>query len=555
MVLVLIAAAVVSGAIGELVDTLAIVVIVVLNAVIGFVQAWRADKAMAALQQLAAAHATVLRDGEVRQIPAAGLVPGDIVLLEAGNQVPADLRLIDLAQFRMDESALTGESVTVEKHAAPMTGVVHALGDRLNMAFKGTTATHGRARGLVVATGMSTELGKVATLLDRDTDRSTPLQRRLAAFGKRLSLAVIAICGVLFTVGVLRGEPPMLMALTAISLAVAAIPEALPAVVTVLLALGARKMVTFNALIRRLPSVETLGSVSFICSDKTGTLTQNRMHAEVLLADGESWQPGEPSPKPVHQELLRAAALCNDATHTLKGGWAGDPTETALTQVAGDAGLHKPTLEQDAQRVLEFPFDAERKRMTTFHRTPDGLVAYTKGAPEAVLAQCTSQWQPGGESPLRRAPGAGCRRKAGNPGAASAGTGTAQLRAVARHRRTRSGGKRSVPDRPDWSDRPPAARGGCGGARLHQRRHHAGHDHGRPPRHGPGNCPAPGHRGRHRGPGAHRRRPGGAERRSPERAGAPGAHLRAGRSPAKDPHRGSAAGAWRVRGHDGRRRQ
>jgi len=194
MVLVLIAAAVASGVIGELVDTLAIVVIVVLNAVIGFVQAWRADKAMAALQQLAAAHATVLRDGEVRQIPAAGLVPGDIVLLEAGNQVPADLRLIELAQFRVDESALTGESVTVEKHAAPMTGVVHALGDRLNMAFKGTTATHGRARGLVVATGMGTELGKVARLLDRDTDRSTPLQRRLAAFGKRLSLAVIAIC-------------------------------------------------------------------------------------------------------------------------------------------------------------------------------------------------------------------------------------------------------------------------------------------------------------------------------------------------------------------------
>jgi Ca2+-transporting ATPase len=271
------------------------------------------------------------------------------------------------------------------------------------MAFKGTTATHGRARGLVVATGMTTELGKVASLLDRDTDRSTPLQRRLAAFGKRLSLAVIAICIVIFTVGVLRGESPLLMALTAISLAVAAIPEALPAVVTVLLALGARKMVMFNALIRRLPSVETLGSVTFICSDKTGTLTQNRMRAEVLLAGGGIWKPGDPSPGPLHQELLRAAALCNDATHTLKGGWQGDPTETALTQVAGDAGLHKPTLEELAERVLEFPFDAERKRMTTFHRTADGLVAYTKGAPEAVLAQCTSQWLPGGEVDLQRA--------------------------------------------------------------------------------------------------------------------------------------------------------
>jgi Ca2+-transporting ATPase len=400
MILVLIAAAVVSGVLGELIDTLAIVVIVVLNAVIGFVQAWRADKAMAALQQLAAAHATVLRAGQVQKIPASGLVPGDIVLLEAGNQVPADLRLIDIAQLRIDESALTGESVTVEKHASTLTGVVHALGDRLNMAFKGTTATHGRARGLVVATGMRTELGKVARLLDRDTDRSTPLQRRLAAFGKRLSLAVIAICVVLFTVGVLRGEAPLLMALTAISLAVAAIPEALPAIVTVLLALGARKMVTFNALIRRLPSVETLGSVTFICSDKTGTLTQNRMHAELLLADGTRWTPGDAPPGPLHQELLRAAALCNDATPTDRGGWEGDPTETALTQVAADAGHHKPSLEQDAQRVLELPFDSTRKRMTTFHRTADGLVAYTKGAPEAVVPQCTSQWLPGGAAPL-----------------------------------------------------------------------------------------------------------------------------------------------------------
>ena len=403
MILVLIAAAVVSGVLGELVDTLAIVVIVLLNAVIGFVQAWRADKAMAALQQLAAAQATVLRGSEVRQIPASGLVPGDIVLLEAGNQVPADLRLIDIAQFRVDESALTGESVTVEKHTSRLTGVVHALGDRINMAFKGTTATHGRARGLVVATGMTTELGKVAGLLDRDTDRSTPLQRRLAAFGKRLAIAVIGICAVVFMVGVLRGEAPLLMALTAISLAVAAIPEALPAIVTVLLALGARKMVTFNALIRRLPSVETLGSVTFICSDKTGTLTQNRMHAEILLANGVMWKPGTGAPGAQHEELLRAAALCNDATHTLKGGWQGDPTETALTQVAGDAGLHKPTLEEEADRVLELPFDAERKRMTTFHRTPEGLVAYTKGAPEAVLSQCTSQWTPDGAHPLQRA--------------------------------------------------------------------------------------------------------------------------------------------------------
>ena len=255
MVLVLLGAAVVSGLVGELTDTLVILVIVVLNAVIGFVQAWRADQAMAALRQLAAAHATVLRGGAVQVVAASDLVPGDIVLLEAGNQIPADLRLIEIAQLQVDESALTGESVTVAKQTAPLAlQEAGALGDRTNMAFKGTTATHGRARGLVVATGMHTELGKVARLLDSD-DRSTPLQLRLAAFGKRLALAVLAICAIVFAVGVLRGEAPLLMALTAISLAVAAIPEALPAVVTVLLALGARRMVAVHALVRRLPSV------------------------------------------------------------------------------------------------------------------------------------------------------------------------------------------------------------------------------------------------------------------------------------------------------------
>jgi Ca2+-transporting ATPase len=228
MVLVLLGAAAISGAMGEMTDTLVILVIVVLNAAIGFVQAWRADQAMAALRQLAAASATVLRGGEVQVVPASVLVPGDIVLLEAGNQIPADLRLIDIAQLQVDESALTGESVTVAKQTdALAASEASALGDRTNMAFKGTTATHGRARGLVVAIGMHTELGKVARLLDSE-DRSTPLQQRLAAFGKRLALAVIGICIVIFAVGVLRGESPLLMALTAISLAVAAIPERCP---------------------------------------------------------------------------------------------------------------------------------------------------------------------------------------------------------------------------------------------------------------------------------------------------------------------------------------
>ncbi|HNZ90157.1 MAG TPA: cation-translocating P-type ATPase [Acidovorax sp.] len=430
MVLVLLAAAVISGVIGDVTDTLVILVIVVLNAIIGFVQAWRADQAMAALRQLSAAHATVLRGGEVQLVPASVLVPGDIVLLEAGNQIPADLRLIEIAQLQVDESALTGESVTVAKQTDTLAAQdTSALGDRVNMAFKGTTATHGRARGLVVATGMHTELGKVARLLGGE-DRSTPLQLRLAAFGKRLALGVIAICIVIFAVGVLRGESPLLMALTAISLAVAAIPEALPAVVTVLLALGARRMVAVKALVRRLPSVETLGSVTTICSDKTGTLTQNHMHAELLLAQGQRWAPGDPLPGPVHAEALRAAALCNDAARharsdddgppvatgpvTGRFDWQGDPTETALVLAAHAGGLDKAQLDAATPRVQEQPFDSDRKRMTTFHRASSGIggtsgfVAYTKGAPESVLPRCTAQWTAEGREPLDNAAVVAC---------------------------------------------------------------------------------------------------------------------------------------------------
>lgn len=410
MILILLAAAVISGVVGEWVDTLVIVVIVLLNAAIGLVQSWRADQALAALQRLSEAQATVLRSGQVQQVSAQVLVPGDIVLLEAGNQVPADLRLLKSAQLKVDESALTGESVTVDKHSHMLEGRTLALGDRLNMAFKGTTATHGRGRGLVVATGLDTELGKVAGLLKQDHQRSTPLQLRLAAFGKRVALAVLGICAVIFAVGVLRGSAPLLMLLTAISLAVAAIPEALPAVVTVLLALGARKMVAVNALIRRLPSVETLGSVTTICSDKTGTLTQNRMQAQCLVvdaaADAVSWMPGSSAPNSsetvsvAHAELLRAASLCNDATPAPDGSWLGDPTETALTEVAAQAGLNKTELDARWPRLLELPFDAERKRMSTLHPDTVGVRVYTKGAPESVIPRCTSQWQanPGGQA-------------------------------------------------------------------------------------------------------------------------------------------------------------
>jgi len=418
MVLVLIAAAVISGLIGDIVDTLVILAIVLLNTAIGFAQSWRADRAMAALKRLATAHATVLRGGQTRTIPASALVPGDIVLLESGNQIPADLRLIQIAKLKVDESALTGESVTVEKHTLPLTPAASSLGDRLNMAFKGTTATHGRGTGLVVATGMATELGKVAGFLDRDNDRGTPLQQRLAVLGKRLALAIIGICIVIFLVGVLRGEPPLLMILTALSLAVAAIPEALPAVVTVLLALSARRMVSQNVLIRRLPSVETLGSVTFICSDKTGTLTQNRMRAEQMWVEGKTISLTGAAPQPDNEdalfvETLRAAALCNDARRKQaaadgsdangQDNWHGDPTETALAQAALESGLDKTALEQLYQRVEEISFEAESKRMTTVHQAAGGFVAYTKGAPESVIPHCKTQWHADGEQPLPHA--------------------------------------------------------------------------------------------------------------------------------------------------------
>lgn len=389
MILVLAGAALVSGGLGEWIDAVVILVIVVLNAAIGVVQAWRADRALAALRQLAAAQALVLRAGSTQKVAAHELVPGDVVLLEAGNQVPADLRLIEVAQLRVDESALTGESVTVAKQAHVPEGEPHALGDRLNMAYKGTTATQGRGRGLVVAIGPATELGRMAGLLSEAGWEATPLQRRLAVLGKRLALAVLAICAVVFAAGLLRGEAALPMLLTAVSLAVAGIPEALPAVITVLLALGARRMVDFHALVRRLDSVETLGSVTWACSDKTGTLTQNRMRVEAILEAGAAAWRAEDGIAPRASELLRAVLLCNDAQPAPGGGWQGDPTETALAVAAAAAGLRHAEL----ARIGELPFDSGRKRMSTFHGTGSGVVAYTKGAPESVIPLCDRTWR------------------------------------------------------------------------------------------------------------------------------------------------------------------
>lgn len=389
MILVLIGAAIVSGLIGESQDALVILAIVVLNALIGLVEDFRAERAIAELKRLAALKAVVLRDGRHHAIPAAEVARGDIVLLEAGDVAPADLRLIEAPNLKVAEAALTGEAAPVAKHAETLADPTLALGDRRNMAFKGTIATYGRGSGIVVATGMATELGKIAGMMEAIPPSQTPLQRRLTRFGRQLAFAVLAICAIVFGLGLLRGEPPLLMLLTSLSLAVAAIPEALPAVVTVMLALGARAMARRNALVRRLPAVETLGSVSSICADKTGTLTLNEMRVVQAHVSGER-QPAaalDVSDSAV-RDLVDAIALCNDTKRGDEGQAIGDPMEIALWRLAAEKGREKETLEQTARRMWELPFDSERKRMTTFHRDGNRYVAFTKGAPETVLPLC-----------------------------------------------------------------------------------------------------------------------------------------------------------------------
>lgn len=415
LILILIAAAVISGFIGEPADTVAILVIVVLNGIIGFVQEYRAEKAMAALKMLAAPQATVKRDGVVQVVPAADLVPGDLVLLEAGNIVPADLRLVEAARLRAEEAALTGESLPVDKSVAAIREEQVPLGDRRNMAYKGTVITYGRGTGVVVATGMHTELGKIAALLQEEEEVKTPLQKRLARFGRSIALAVLAISAIVFIMGVLRGEDTVLLFLTAVSLAVAAVPEALPAVITISLALGAKKMAERNALIRRLPAVETLGSVTYICSDKTGTLTLNKMTVEEIYFAGQLLKRAEISPaggksdfRSPRDAFFVAMAISNDAGEGADGKILGDPTETALYIAAKEAGYSKEELIEKYPRVAEIPFDSERKLMTTIHRDQQGgYFSVTKGAFESVLKRAKGILSVQGEQELDRATLAG----------------------------------------------------------------------------------------------------------------------------------------------------
>jgi Ca2+-transporting ATPase len=363
-------------------------VIVLLNAIVGTVQEFRAEGAIAALREMAAPEARALRDGKFTTVTAAALVPGDVVLIESGNVVPADLRLLQIEEMQIDESALTGESVPVTKCLDALAEPNLPLGDRSNLAFKSTLVTVGQGLGLVVATALDTEIGRIAGLLNQAAEIKTPLQIRLARFGRYLALAVLAICSIVFAAGLLQGQPIVLMFLTAVSLAVAAIPEALPAVVTISLALGARKLIRYNALVRNLPAVETLGSVSYICTDKTGTLTQNRMTAERFVVAGEQREsfPGREDGAR-WDELGIALALNNDVIET-DGKATGEPTELALYTAAHAAGFDKALLQQERPRIGVIAFDSDRKLMTTVHQYRHGAMAYIKGAPEHVLEIC-----------------------------------------------------------------------------------------------------------------------------------------------------------------------
>jgi Ca2+-transporting ATPase len=434
IVLMLVAAAVISAILGEWVDSAAILAIVVLNAALGVVQERRAEQALAALRKLAAPEAQVVRDGSRRTVPAPELVPGDLVLIEAGNFIPADLRLVEAVNLQVEEAALTGESVPVQKDAAVSLEVDIPLGDRRNSAFMGTVVSYGRGRGLVVGTGMHTQIGLIAEMLQAVELEPTPLQRRLEQLGKTLGYAALAVCAVVFAVGWLRGHEPLEMFMLAVGLAIAAVPEGLPAVVTISLALGMREMIKRHALIRRLSSVETLGSATVICSDKTGTLTQNEMTVTRIWADGrfvavggqgrllqgEFSDEGETVDLRSRQAALTAlwlGVLNNDAemavtTDSADAGptyrLVGDPTEGALLVAAAKAGALPRPLNQAYPRVQEVPFDATRKRMVTIHRIDeprpedaspfdgpapaDGYVVVVKGAPDMVLELC-SQYQ------------------------------------------------------------------------------------------------------------------------------------------------------------------
>ncbi|MCF8306261.1 MAG: cation-translocating P-type ATPase [Ignavibacteriales bacterium] len=409
VIVILIIAAVISVLIGQVVEAIAIIIIVVLAGIVGFIQEYQANKSLDALRKLAAPFATAFRDGEEKKVSSVELVPGDVITVKAGDQIPADCRLIEVNNLKIIESALTGESLPVNKRLDIAEGNNIPLGDRKNMLFSGTTVSYGRGKALVVGTAMRTEFGKIAKLLQNSEKRKTPLQENLDVLGKNIGIYAIILATVMSVVGVLRDHEIVEMFIWGVALAVAVIPEALPAVVTISIALGVRRMVKRKALIRKLPAVETLGSTNIICSDKTGTLTQDEMTVRKVFAAGKlieisgiGYKPTgyfshngvdfKPETDKALMLLLKAGNLCNDtALKEIKGKWQvlGDPTEGALVVAAAKAGIKWEEERNNLERVFEIPFDSETKRMTTVSRENGSFFSYSKGAPEIILDSCT----------------------------------------------------------------------------------------------------------------------------------------------------------------------
>jgi len=438
LIIILLAAALISGALavigeGDLWEPILIVIIVLFAAVLGFVQEYRSEQAMEALKKMTAPTATVIRDGERQEIPARELVPGDIVLLETGDRIPADVRITESVNLKVDEAPLTGESNAVEKSTQALSDNI-PVGDRINMAHMGTTVVYGRGNALVVETGMSTEFGKIAGMLQEVKAPPTPLQISLDRVGKILGVACLVICALVAGIGLLIGlfDRVLEAFIWAVSLAVAAVPEALPAVVTICLALGVQRMAGRHALLRHLPAVETLGSTTYICSDKTGTLTQNamtvrRLHVNntMIEVSGVGYEPkGEfshdvikvnPQDEPHLLRLLHAGALCNDSSLSSTNGlWQvnGDPTEGSLIVLGAKAGIDVQDL--NSPRIAEIPFTSESKRMTTFHDSTQGRVAYVKGAPEVILDSCSYIYADGDQRELKETEYYGCKSRDGS---------------------------------------------------------------------------------------------------------------------------------------------
>lgn len=396
-IIVLIIAAIVSGVVGVaegegITDTIIILIVVIVNAIIGVSQEAKAEKSLEALQKLTDHASKVIRNGEITVVPAKELVPGDIVVLDTGDYIPADLRLIEAVNLKSQEASLTGESVPVEKNIEVIEDTEVGIGDRLNMLFSSSLVTYGRGKGIVVETGMTTEVGKIAGMLDQAEEQTTPLQDKLNKLGKTLGIAALVICVFIFLIGLIQGKEPIHMFMTAVSLAVAAIPEGLVAVSTIVLAIGVQKMVKKNAIVKKLPAVETLGSSTVICSDKTGTLTQNKMTVEKIFWNNATREASNISENEIDKELEKlvyANMLCNDTKISSDGTLTGDPTETALVDMAFKLNFD-PSIYDRAPRIEEIPFDSDRKLMTTVNKVGDKYIVYTKGGIDELLTRCNS---------------------------------------------------------------------------------------------------------------------------------------------------------------------